>query len=452
MISCFRSSAFLLLLAGCAQTVPAPRVVAPPTSALQRPLADHHKHLMSPAAAAHDSPTPLQRVALPPDFERLLTQRSAAWNDSAGLAGLYAEDAIVYEHQGGDWVRGRPAVSAHMARVFGRGYRITPVAFGVEGAAAHIAGYFSRDVPAGVRHFGQVHLSLRRGADGAWRIAAETLTFPGPQIFTSVAADSLIRELDAAGIQKAAALSVAFWFGQPGQDPPVIDELAKVRAENDWVSSQVSRHPDRLVGFCSFAVLSDYALEELERCSRLPGMRGVKLHFSNSRVDVRNPAHVEQLRRIFRASNARGLAIIAHVWVSRDPTYGREHARIVLEQLLPEAPDVVVQIAHFAGGGPGYTDPALAAYAEAVEARDPRTRNLYFDVATVANQQSDEVLRAFAARIRQIGVDRILFGSDMAVPGRNPTARESWAIFRNTVPLTDEEFRRIAANVAPYFR
>ena len=50
--------------------------------------------------------------------------------------------------------------------------------------------------------------------------------------------------------------------------------------------------------------------------------------------------------------------------------------------------------------------------------------------------------------IRQIGVDRILYGSDAAVQD-NPRPREGWALFRR-LPLTDDEFERIAKNVAPY--
>ena len=54
------------------------------------------------------------------------------------------------------------------------------------------------------------------------------------------------------------------------------------------------------------------------------------------------------------------------------------------------------------------------------------------------------------ARIRQIGVNRILYGSDSAVgTGRAP--REAWASFRE-LPLADAEFRVIAANVASYLR
>lgn len=66
----------------------------------------------------------------------------------------------------------------------------------------------------------------------------------------------------------------------------------------------------------------------------------------------------------------------------------------------------------------------------------------------MADQQTDEVLKTFAKRIRQIGPRRVLFGTDLGPPA----ARQSWLTFRTTVPLTDEEFRTIAGNVAPYFR
>jgi predicted TIM-barrel fold metal-dependent hydrolase len=82
-------------------------------------------------------------------------------------------------------------------------------------------------------------------------------------------------------------------------------------------------------------------------------------------------------------------------------------------------------------------------------AGDPRTRNLFFDVTSVAEGlRSDDELRRFAARMREVGIERILFGSDMAPP----PAWQPWMTFRMTVPLTDEEFRTIARNVAPYLR
>jgi predicted TIM-barrel fold metal-dependent hydrolase len=224
------------------------------------------------------------------------------------------------------------------------------------------------------------------------------------------------------------------------------DEYAKVREENDWTAQQAARFPDRLVAFCGFNPLKDYALQEIERCAKLPQVKGLKFQFGNSRVDVRKPEHVEKLRRVFAAANERRLAIAAHLWT--DPDYGRAEAEIFLNQILPAAPDIPVQIAHFAGGGPGYTDEALEVFANAITAKDPRTKNLYFDIATVADEQPKEVLQKFAERIRQVGLHRVLYGTDTGPPA----ARQSWLIFRTTVPLTDEEFKTIAGNVAPYFR
>jgi predicted TIM-barrel fold metal-dependent hydrolase len=75
-----------------------------------------------------------------------------------------------------------------------------------------------------------------------------------------------------------------------------------------------------------------------------------------------------------------------------------------------------VQIAHFAGGGPGYTHSALGVFADAIQKGDPRMKNVYFDVATVADEQPEAELKRFAARIRQVGIKRVLYGSDLGPP------------------------------------
>jgi uncharacterized protein len=56
----------------------------------------------------------------------------------------------------------------------------------------------------------------------------------------------------------------------------------------------------------------------------------------------------------------------------------------------------------------------------------------------------------FVRRIRQLGVQRILYGSDAASDG-NPPPRDAWAAFRK-LPLSDNELRTIANNVPSYMR
>jgi uncharacterized protein len=269
-------------------------------------------------------------------------------------------------------------------------------------------------------------------------------------------ARDVIALLDSAGIRKAVVLSAAYIYGSPKRS--VEDEYAKVRAENDWNAAQAAEYSSRLRAFCGFNPLKDYALEELARCARHPGLQGgIKLHLGNADVQLENPAHLAQLQRVFQAANRHRMAIVLHLRasVSQKRPYGAHQARIFLGQLLPAAPDVPVQIAHLAGTGPGYDDPpadsAMAVLATAVAKNDPHTRRLWFDVTTVVDTG---ITRATAAivvrRIRQVGVQRILYGSDAAL-GDNLRPREAWAAFRR-LPLTGEEFATIATNVAPYLR
>lgn len=268
-------------------------------------------------------------------------------------------------------------------------------------------------------------------------------------------AHALIRLLDSAGIRRATLLSVAYMYGSPSRT--VEDEYARVRAENDWTAAQAALYPERLVAFCGFNPLKEYALEELGRCAGDARFgRGIKLHLGNSDVQLDQPEHLERMREVFRAANEHRMAIAVHLRasISRKRPYGEAQARIFLEQLLPVAPDVPVQVAHFAGTGPGYDDPsadsAMAVLAEATSRGDSRTRRLLFDVASLVDTAITPGQAALIARrIRQVGIERVLYGSDAAA-GDNLRPREAWLSFRG-LALTDDEIARIADNLAPYF-
>ena len=227
-------------------------------------------------------------------------------------------------------------------------------------------------------------------------------------------------------------------------------------AENDWTAQQVAQYPDRLRAFCSFTPLKPYALEELARCNKDPQLHyGLKLHFGNSDVDLDNPADVAQVRKVFAAANGYRMPIVVHMHTSVDNhrKYGADEARTFLNELLPAAPDVQVQIAHLAGSG-GFdaaTDSALSVFLRAISRHDPRMKNVWFDATVVVRPgMSSDQLRHIAERIRQIGVARVLYGSDAAT---NPLTypKAGWAAFRR-LPLSDAEFSAIANNVTPYMR
>ncbi|HVF16158.1 MAG TPA: amidohydrolase family protein [Steroidobacteraceae bacterium] len=439
----------LMVVAGCAHE-------PQPASKSDAPIVDHHQHLLSIATADQISPPPLAPIALPQELARLLSQRAQHWNDPAMLAQLYINDAVALGTESPGWIRGQAAIAAYFSARFARAYEMTAVEYRAAGAAARVAGYYTRGEGAQIQRFGYFYLAVERGDDGMWRIAAETSAFPGPvRLLEPIDAAQLVSRLDDAGIQRAVVLSDAFLYGSRSM-PAGIEESSsearhsKVRAENDWVAAEVAKFPQRLIAFCSLNPLESYAMVELERCTRGGRMRGLKLHFTESRVDLRNSQHVEAVRQIFAAANARRLPIVVHV--GADATHAAANAQTFLERILIAAPDVTVQLAHL-WGGELFSDAALAVYARAVGDNDPRTRNLYFDVAEVAlmveraGDAADEARTTVVARIRQIGVQRILFGSDDHV-----APRQAWAAFRSQFPLTSAEHDAIANNIAPYLR
>jgi predicted TIM-barrel fold metal-dependent hydrolase len=272
----------------------------------------------------------------------------------------------------------------------------------------------------------------------------------------AITASDVIKILDEAGIKRGVLLSTAYSYGRPGREPQ--NEYEKVKEENDWVGAQAALYPKRLIAFCGVNPLKDYALEEIARCAKNPNTRrGIKLHFGNSDVQLENPQHVEKLKAVFRAANANRMAIVVHMRASfsLNRPYGAEQARAFIEQLLPAAPDVTVQVAHLASSGPGYNDPKADAvmdvFVDAIAKRDRRVRNVWFDLTTNIHPSNSPERAAIALkRIRQIGVKRILYGSDAALGGNQPP-REAWAEI-SKLGLTPSELKIIANNRAPYLR
>jgi predicted TIM-barrel fold metal-dependent hydrolase len=270
-----------------------------------------------------------------------------------------------------------------------------------------------------------------------------------------ISARALVELLDAAGVERALVLSMAYTWGKASR-APVENEYDHVKSENDWTAQQAALYPNRLRAFCSVNPLKAYALEELERCSRNPQLRhGLKLHFGNSDVDLDNPNDVAEVKKIFEAANGFRMPIVVHMHTSIDNrrNYGADQARVFLNELLPAAADVPVQIAHLAGSGgyPATTDAALGVFTDTIAKRDPRMTNVWFDATVVVRPAMPPAdLERIAARIRQVGVGRVLYGSDAAAsPQTYPKA--GWAAFLG-LPLTPAEFRIIANNIAPYMR
>ena len=74
-----------------------------------------------------------------------------------------------------------------------------------------------------------------------------------------VTADELISLMDAANIRRAVVLSTAYSLANPHK-PAIPNEREAVGKDNDWISAQVAKYPERLIGFRSVNPLRSYAV------------------------------------------------------------------------------------------------------------------------------------------------------------------------------------------------
>jgi predicted TIM-barrel fold metal-dependent hydrolase len=263
---------------------------------------------------------------------------------------------------------------------------------------------------------------------------------------------ALVRELDAAGIERAVVLSVGYSFADERKKLNDPDRLT--REENDWTSAEVTRNASRLIGFCSANPLRPVALEELERCLGLPGMIGIKVHMGNAGITLRDAAHLARMEELFALAQRRRAPVLVHMRARGGTNYGAEDAHLFLDKIVAIARDIEIVVAHLGASGPGYSsqhDEVMAVFGAAAERNDPRMNNLYFDVSS---NVTDDITPADAAlvtqRIRQAGTTRILYGSDLSAPGGS--IGKGWEIFRTKLPLTPAELRQIANNRTRFAR
>jgi predicted TIM-barrel fold metal-dependent hydrolase len=258
-------------------------------------------------------------------------------------------------------------------------------------------------------------------------------------------AAAVLRELDAAGIDRAVVLSVGYSFADERKGLSDPDRLTK--EENDWTSAEVSKSDGRLIGFCSANPLRPAALAELERCLALPGMKGIKQHLGNSGVSLRNGEQLARMAEVFKLAERLKAPVLVHMRARGGQNYGAEDARIFLERLVPLAPSINIIVAHFGSAGPGYAqaDEVMAVFGEAARRKDKRMRNVYFDAATnVTEETTPEEAALIVRRIREVGPARILYGSDLSPPGGSVAT--GWKLFSTKLPLEEAELQTIARN------
>ena len=125
------------------------------------------------AANAQQAPLPpLPSVRLPAPLERVLRDYEAGWKakDGARLAALFTTDGFVMSANEPP-IRGRAAIEAQYRTSSGGDLRLRAFSFAIADTVGYIVGGYG--YPPNTGDVGKFVLTLRKGPDGRWLIAAD---------------------------------------------------------------------------------------------------------------------------------------------------------------------------------------------------------------------------------------------------------------------------------------
>jgi len=263
-----------------------------------------------------------------------------------------------------------------------------------------------------------------------------------PAVFASDA----VRALDEAHVSKGVILSCAYLFGLPSLHVKSGELAARIRRENEFTAAQIAQYPSRLVGFLSVNPLAESAIDEVRHWSGSHQLIGLKLHFTASAVNVRNPAHRRQVAKLLSVAAAAGLPMVIHVGGGK---FNAADAELFVRDILPAAGSSWVQIAHAGGGMPrqnGNNLAVLRTFADHIVRDDPVTRHVLLDLSYVpAPDETRKTTGALLEQIRRIDMKRFLFGSDFNVLTPLEEIQDI-----GKLGLTQQELQTLQQNCAPW--
>lgn len=231
----------------------------------------------------------------------------------------------------------------------------------------------SRDPAAWAAANGEVHwgtLCTRRRKDGS-----------PVQLFPAV--DELLREMDAAGIERSVLLG---WYWEKPESCAM---------QNRFYGECIRAHPDRLSAFATVHPAAGRAALAEVRRAKDEGLVGLgELSPHSQHVPLGDPIW----RELMALAGELRLPVNLHVTDVRTASYpGRvETPEADFIGLAREFPGTTFILAHW-GGGLGF------------DAENRALKNLYYDSAASPLMHRSEVWRR---AVDAVGAERILFGSD----------------------------------------
>jgi len=260
--------------------------------------------------------------------------------------------------------------------------------------------------------------SLERKAGGGFMLRAKHITNAFDERFVVI--DERINAMDARGIDVHAlslTTPMVYWASAPLG-------LALSQAFNDAASAAHRRHPQRLVGLAMVPMQApDLAVRELERASKLPGIKGLYLatNVNGEELDER------KFWEVYAKCEELGWTIFLHpvetIGLERTKKYylknlcgnpydtGIAVAHLIFGGVMDRFPKLEVNLPHAGGTFPwliGRWDHGAKVRPELKHMKEPPSSYLRrFTYDTIGHDD-----RINANLVRLVGADRVTLGSD----------------------------------------
>lgn len=279
---------------------------------------------------------------------------------------------------------------------------------------------------------------------------------------------AVVMWLDKAGFTKGTMISSAFTWTTSAMNIPEEETEHRVREENNWAATQQKRYPGRVRSIMSFNPMeTEMAIREMDRCSDVLKMGGIKLHFDANKVDLLEPEHVERVRPVFQHAASKGLPLLVHYGIKNNPldkgSICPEAMDIFFREIFHKSPGLRVQFAHCIGLYSKATEDSFLHLTD-IRRRDPlAANNIWVDISAMF---VDSITEAYyqgllpltrrddhdriAQRLRDFGLERVVFGSDYsASPTLNPYDYSNF--LREKSSLSESELEGIFSNPGPFW-
>jgi predicted TIM-barrel fold metal-dependent hydrolase len=267
--------------------------------------------------------------------------------------------------------------------------------------------------------------------------------------------DSMITDIDFIlkinRADKLVLISGGYAYSQSLQKTKKKDRQKAVQTENDLLAAYVRQHPKQLIGFFGLNPLENFALKEMKRCHEDLQLRGLKLHFHGSRINLRSPKHRKKVKKIFEYAAEQRIPVLLH-FKNDLKDFGPGDARIFISEILDELPPLTLIFAHMGGDG-GFTretKAVLTTFADYFETEKTK-HQLYFELSGVVVYRDMDYpgklpYEELTQLIRRIGLEKILFGSDYPVMPSTMYQQ----LLKQYLPFKEKEWNYIFHN-SPFF-